>query len=124
MVTAGDGRAGVASSVEAQPDIVLLDSDLPDADALDVCREIRRRLQPLRLPVFLLIPEHERHSGRPLASDDAAQQERQWNYFEYGFGLCWPGSRRPAGQTIESLLRDWKWTGGGSPARPTAVTSA
>lgn len=91
VVTAGDGRAGVASSVEAQPDIVLLDSDLPDADALDVCREIRRRLQPLRLPVFLLIPEHERHSGRPLASGDAAQQERQWNYFEYGFGalLAW-----------------------------------
>lgn len=91
VVTAPDGRCGVARAVDAQPDVVLLDADLPDADALDVCREIRRRLLPQCRPVFLLTPEHEPYAGHLSDSGGAALRERQWNYFEYGFGalLAW-----------------------------------
>lgn len=86
VVVAADGRAGVACASEAEPDVVLLDADLPDADALDVCREIRRRLLPCRRPVFLLTPEAERYGELGTALG-----EQQWNYFEYGFGalLAW-----------------------------------
>jgi two-component system phosphate regulon response regulator PhoB len=91
VFAAADGRAGVARAVEAEPDLVLLDWDLPDADALDVCREIRRRLQPRQLPVFLLIPEHQPDAGKLIASGGSTLSEQQWNYFEYGFGalLAW-----------------------------------
>jgi two-component system phosphate regulon response regulator PhoB len=91
VVTAADGRAGVARAVEAEPDIVLLDADLPDADALDVCREIRRRLQARRMPVFLLTPEHQPEAGNLVAFGGSVLREQQWNYFEYGFGalLAW-----------------------------------
>jgi two-component system, OmpR family, phosphate regulon response regulator PhoB len=87
VVTAPDGRSGVACVVEAEPDVILLDADLPDADALDVCREIRRRLPSSRRPVFLLTPEQERHGEL----GGTALREQQWNYFEYGFGalLAW-----------------------------------
>ena len=88
---ATDGRTGVARAIEAEPDLVLLDWDLSDADALDVCREIRRRLQPRRLPVFLLTPEHQPGAGNPVAFGGSTLPEQQWNYFEYGFGalLAW-----------------------------------
>jgi DNA-binding response OmpR family regulator len=88
--TATDGRTGVAGAVATQPDIVLLDSDLPDADALDVCREIRR-LQSRRLPVFLLTPEHRTDAGSPDMFRGPALRDQRWEYFEYGFGalLAW-----------------------------------
>ena len=89
--TAADGRSGVAGAVEARPDIVLLNSDLPDADALEVCREIRHRLQPGCLPVFLLTPEYAQPVGRLLTLGNASFAQQQWKYFEYGFGalLAW-----------------------------------
>lgn len=89
--TAADGRTGVAGAAEAKPDIVLLDADLPDADALDVCREIRRRLSPERSPVFLLTPQRQWPVGDAPARHDSARAQQHWNYFEYGFGalLAW-----------------------------------
>jgi two-component system phosphate regulon response regulator PhoB len=90
VFTAADGRTGVAGAAAIQPDLVLLDSDLPDADALDVCREIRR-LQPRRLPVFLLTPERRTDAGTPDLFGGSALRDQRWNYFEYGFGalLAW-----------------------------------
>lgn len=88
--TAADGRSGVAGAAATQPDLVLLDSDLPDGDALDVCREIRR-LQPRRLPVFLLMPERRTDAGTPDLFSGSALRDQRWDYFEYGFGalLAW-----------------------------------
>lgn len=46
------GTAAVASVVDGQPDLVLLDVNLPDLSGLEVCRAIRR--QPGYVPVILL----------------------------------------------------------------------
>jgi len=90
VLTASDGRSGVAGSAVVQPDIVFLDWELPDADALDVCREIRRQ-QPRHPPVFLLTPDQLPDAGKPDAVGEAAWRHQRWDYFEYGFGalLAW-----------------------------------
>ncbi|HEX8001591.1 MAG TPA: response regulator transcription factor [Mycobacteriales bacterium] len=46
------GTAAVASVLDARPDLVLLDVNLPDVSGLDVCRTIRR--QPGYVPVIML----------------------------------------------------------------------
>ncbi|HEU0130277.1 MAG TPA: response regulator transcription factor [Mycobacteriales bacterium] len=46
------GTAAVASVLDGQPDLVLLDVNLPDLSGLEVCRAIRR--QPGYVPVILL----------------------------------------------------------------------
>lgn len=46
------GTAAVASVLDARPDLVLLDVNLPDVSGLDVCRAIRR--QPGYVPVIML----------------------------------------------------------------------
>jgi DNA-binding response OmpR family regulator len=46
------GTAAVASVIDGQPDLVLLDVNLPDLSGLEVCRAIRR--QPGYVPVILL----------------------------------------------------------------------
>jgi len=57
------GTAAVASVVDARPDLVLLDVNLPDLSGLDVCRAIRR--QPGHIPVILL-------TGRDTREDQVA----------------------------------------------------
>lgn len=61
------GTAAVASVVDARPDLVLLDVNLPDISGLDVCRAIRR--QPGYIPVILLTGRDSREDQ--LAGFDA-----------------------------------------------------
>lgn len=42
VVVASNGADGARLAVSEQPDIVLLDIELPDRDGIDVCQEIRR----------------------------------------------------------------------------------
>ncbi len=57
------GTAAVASVLDARPDLVLLDVNLPDVSGLDVCRAIRR--QPGYVPVIML-------TGRDTREDELA----------------------------------------------------
>ena len=91
VATASDSRQAIQRASERPPDIVMLGQDLPDADSLDVCRQIRHCLHPQHSPVFLLTPEADGDGvfqGR-LAS--VTPEQRGWNYVEYGFGalLAW-----------------------------------
>ncbi len=90
VLTASNGRSGVAGAAVVQPDIVLVDWELPDADALEVCREIGRQ-QSRRPPVFLLTPERRPDGAGGGAASEAALRHQRWDYFEYGFGalLAW-----------------------------------
>jgi two-component system response regulator RegX3 len=64
------GAEGVESVRRAEPDIVLLDLGLPDADGRDVCRAIRTTSQ---VPIIMLTArglETDRVVGLELGADD------------------------------------------------------
>jgi len=42
----------------SQPDVILLDSVLPDRDGLDVCRELRRDPLLATTPIIIISPDH------------------------------------------------------------------
>ena len=78
---AGDARVDVVSSGdaaikavgEAQPDLMILDLNLPMIDGTEVCRLIRARPATASLPIIMLTArtgESDRVSGLDLGADD------------------------------------------------------
>ncbi|MBW7457955.1 response regulator, partial [Paenibacillus sepulcri] len=51
VICAFDGGEAVRLAFEEQPDLILLDLMLPVKDGMDVCREVRSRLQT---PIIML----------------------------------------------------------------------
>jgi DNA-binding response OmpR family regulator len=73
--TAADGLQQLQPSADTPPfSLVLLDLMLPDADGLDVCRQIRARPQPLgSIPIVMLTAKGDpmdRVVGLELGADD------------------------------------------------------
>jgi DNA-binding response OmpR family regulator len=73
--TAADGLQQLQPAADVQPfSLVLLDLMLPDADGLDVCRQIRSRPQPLgSIPIVMLTAKGDpmdRVVGLELGADD------------------------------------------------------
>jgi DNA-binding response OmpR family regulator len=71
VVTTGD--AALKAVTEAQPDLVILDLNLPVVDGVEVCRLIRARPATSTLPVIMLTArtaEADRVSGLDLGADD------------------------------------------------------
>ena len=69
-VTARSGREALALAERLEPDLVLLDLNLPDMDGRDVCRELRRRSNT---PIVMLTAsgtETDRIIGLELGADD------------------------------------------------------
>jgi len=69
-ITARSGREGLALAERLEPDLVLLDLNLPDMDGRDVCRELRRRSDT---PIVMLTArgtETDRIIGLELGADD------------------------------------------------------
>lgn len=69
-VTARTAKEALALAARIEPDLVLLDLGLPDADGRDVCRELRRRS---RVPIVMLTArgtEMDRVVGLELGADD------------------------------------------------------
>jgi DNA-binding response OmpR family regulator len=54
VVLAGDGAAALRHLRDEQPDLLILDRMLPDADGLGILRELRRQPGTLYLPVIVL----------------------------------------------------------------------
>ena len=46
VAVAGDGAQALSMLTEVNPDLVILDVQLPQADGLEICQEIRRKLKP------------------------------------------------------------------------------
>jgi two-component system KDP operon response regulator KdpE len=70
VVEASSAREGVAQTAGRNPDLVLLDLGLPDADGLDVTKAIR---QMARTPIIVLSArgqEHDKVAALDLGADD------------------------------------------------------
>jgi two-component system alkaline phosphatase synthesis response regulator PhoP len=68
--SAGDGRQALVLARQAQPDLVVLDLNLPGLDGLDVCRALRRESD---VPIIMLtarVEETDRLIGLELGADD------------------------------------------------------
>ncbi len=68
--SAGDGAAGLSMFRHRQPDVVLLDLNLPGMDGLDVAREIRRSSDVPILMLTARVEEADRLIGLELGADD------------------------------------------------------
>jgi len=71
IVTSGD--AAVKSITDSQPDLVILDLNLPSIDGTEVCRLVRARPATAALPIIMLTArtgESDRVSGLDLGADD------------------------------------------------------
>jgi two-component system response regulator MprA len=69
--SARDGDAGLASAVEHEPDLVILDVGLPRRNGFEVVRELRRR--GMRTPTLMLTARREvadRVEGLDAGADD------------------------------------------------------
>jgi DNA-binding response OmpR family regulator len=100
VLEASEGGAGLASALESDCDLLLLDLVLPGRDGLHVLQEIRRARSPL--PVIVLTArgaEDDRVRGLELGADDYVVK---------------PFSIKELLARIEAVLRR-------SPARPSAV---
>ena len=70
VVTAGDGRAAVAEVADAEPDLVVLDLNLPHMDGLTACREIRRDSKVPILVLSVRESEEDKVAALDLGADD------------------------------------------------------
>ena len=70
VATAVDGPAALAAARADQPDLIVLDLNLPGMDGLDVCRQLRRDSD---VPIIMLtarVDETDRLIGLELGADD------------------------------------------------------
>lgn len=51
--TAEDGRKGLAAFSACEPDLVVLDGNLPDLDGIEVCRRLRKLPGGAKVPVLM-----------------------------------------------------------------------
>lgn len=59
VLTASDGRTGLAIALTSRPAAVVLDLMLPIMHGLEVCRELKRRAETARIPVLMLTAKGE-----------------------------------------------------------------
>ncbi len=70
VLTAGRGDSGLAVWEREQPDLVLLDLNLPGMDGLDVARAIRRKSNTPLIMLTARVEEADRLLGLELGTDD------------------------------------------------------
>jgi len=70
VLTAGDGVTALSTARQSQPDLIVLDLNLPGMDGLDICRALRRESD---VPIIMLtarVSEADRLIGLELGADD------------------------------------------------------
>lgn len=70
VVEAADGAEALSKFSEAAPDMIVLDVGMPEADGLDVCREIRKTHQTPILFLSARDEEIDRILGLEIGGDD------------------------------------------------------
>lgn len=69
VATAETGRKAIEKAIE-NPDLILLDINLPDIDGLHVCQEIREKIECPILFLTAKIEEQDRINGFLMGGDD------------------------------------------------------
>jgi DNA-binding response OmpR family regulator len=70
VISAGEGDRGLTLWAQEQPDLVILDLNLPGMDGLDVARKIRRKADTPIIIVTARVDETDRLIGLELGADD------------------------------------------------------
>jgi DNA-binding response OmpR family regulator len=70
VFTAGRGDTGLSTWENKQPDLVILDLNLPGMDGLDVAREIRRKANTPIIMLTARVEEVDQLVGLELGADD------------------------------------------------------
>ncbi|MFZ6030773.1 MAG: response regulator [Chloroflexota bacterium] len=70
VLTAGRGDTGLSTWQHRQPDLVILDLNLPGMDGLDVAREIRRKSNTPIVMLTARVEEADQLVGLELGADD------------------------------------------------------
>jgi DNA-binding response OmpR family regulator len=72
-VTAQNGREGLLAAVREQPDLILLDVNMPEMDGFEVCRRLREQPATRNIPIIMLTTASsldQRVKGLDLGADD------------------------------------------------------
>ena len=102
-VTARTGREALALANRLDPDLVLLDLNLPDTDGRDVARELRRRGDT---PIVMLTArgtEMDRITGLELGADDYVVKPFSAEEVIARIRAVLRRARRPAEPTVEPV---------------------
>ena len=70
VLTADTGEEAVRLALGEQPDLILLDISLPDIDGLEVCRQIREKVNCPILFLTARVEEQDRINGFLMGGDD------------------------------------------------------
>lgn len=70
VLSAHEGREGLAMAVEENPDVILLDLGLPDMDGLDIIRSLRTASQVPILVISARSHEKDKVEALDLGADD------------------------------------------------------
>ena len=70
VLTAGTGEEAVRLALGEQPALILLDISLPDIDGLEVCRQIREKVNCPILFLTARVEEQDRINGFLMGGDD------------------------------------------------------
>ena len=54
LLEANDGEQGVATAIDAQPDVILMDVQLPNLSGLDATRQLRREPATANIPIIVV----------------------------------------------------------------------
>lgn len=70
---ASSGREGIVTAVREQPDLILLDVNMPEMDGFDVCKRLREQPGTRQIPIIMLTTASSldsRVKGLDLGADD------------------------------------------------------
>ena len=62
VIVAEDGRRGLEKAQEIQPDLVVLDVQMPELNGMQVCRELSEQPETADIPVVLFTAHDEQES--------------------------------------------------------------
>src|SRR6476661_6047348 len=71
--SAYDGKTGLVTAAALQPDLILLDIDMPQQSGFDICRTLKQTPVTARIPVVFLTAQsaaEEKIMGLDLGAED------------------------------------------------------